>query len=83
MGSCVAGRFSVDAAVAGTEVSDAEAAAGKVSLGITVTGRAGIAVEVIGAQAARKTASRLVLSRVDTFTVWLRPRNRRLFLILI
>jgi hypothetical protein len=59
MGSCVAGRFSVGRAVAGTEVSEATTVAGKVSLGMTITGWAGLAVEVAGAQAANKTANRL------------------------
>ncbi len=70
IGSCVAGRFSVGAAVACTEGSAVEAAADKVSLGITVTGWAEMGVEVAGAQAARKTASRL------------RPGKRSPFLIL-
>ena len=52
MGSGVAARPSVGAAVACTEVSDVDAEDGKVSPGITVTGCA-------GAQAANKTASRL------------------------
>jgi hypothetical protein len=71
IGSCVAARASVGAAVAWIEVSDVDAAAGRVSLGITMVGCAGMAVEVAGAQAAKKTASR--------------PRRvkRRLFLILL
>lgn len=69
MGSCVAGRFSVGAAVVGTEVSDAEA--GKVSLGMPVTGCVGIAVEVAGAQAARKMANRLRLIKKRLFLIWL------------
>jgi len=69
IGSCVAGRFSVGAAVASTEGSAVEAAAGKVSLGITVTGWAGIAVEVAGVQAARKTASRLRPGKRSPFLI--------------
>jgi hypothetical protein len=51
MGSGVAARCWVGAAVACTEASDVDTEDGKVSLGITVTGCA-------GAQAANKTASR-------------------------
>lgn len=77
MGSCVAGRFSVGTAVAGTEVSDAGIEAGKVSLGMTVTGCTGLAAEVAGAQAATKMTSRLRLRKLALSEI----EARRLFLI--
>ena len=58
IGSCVAARAWVGAAVSCREVSDVDAAAGRVSVYMTVTGCAGLAVDVVGAQAARKTTSR-------------------------
>ena len=77
MGSCVAARFSVGAAVACTEVSDVDATAGRVSLDITVTGCAGIVAGVAGAQEATKMTSRLRLRKLALSEI----EARRLFLI--